>query len=892
MLKEIILINSARFNFARVRLDKDLFFLGTNGNGKTTFIRAIHFLYSADIKSLDIPRDKESFKEYYFKYDNSYIIYVFDEFFIFLHKTSNDINKIFSKQKFNLNRIIKNGELAELSQIKSYLKEAPLVKRVTGVGEYSDIIYGINKKYLDFKIANIKDKEMFLKLFNAVFNVDKAIIDAKSIKKAIFSSINLSDESKFFEPNEYIYKMNEYISKYRFFRSMEQNTKNIEKLKKLKPMILSLEEELLLLSKKINFRQNYEINLLKQKENKKQEIILNLNKLKQDLSLKKKILSKFEDRIKYKINDLILQLKEIKNLKEKFNPKVILEKKELLLDENNLLAQKSELQENIIKLKMGFEDSIKSIENEIKKIKDIISFDLVREKEKYIAFNIQNLDYDNKKEKINFEYEKVIQKLNQQIQKNEEKILLLKQNIESIEKEYYQNKAKIDENINNLQANKYQLNDKLNKELQQQNQKIFNFQTQKDELIHNENKIKREFEDKQVELHQNYQKEIKEIDEEIENLKNLLNTSKGSFKEFLEENVVNWEEEVYPIIDEKLLNLSVDMLEPKIISNQIFGIELNKEYLKSILSKSEIENKLSNLNTKKENITLSYQNSLKLLEDNLNEKLQQNRFKVQEIENKINFVTKNIETIKTDFEIELKNIDTKIENLKNDLKQLKQQKTDKQKDIQNQINLLNQENNTILKEIKTQKSILKSKLQKLDEEKQNKITKIKQEAQKQYQKEVQKYTQKIQDLENQKYNISNDNRLKEFENELKIVEFRLNEIIEAKLFLKDYESQKAKIDNEFNVSKLLEEYQNFKKQFIDRLKNKIKLLKDKEENTKFEIETINKEIYKISQGLNKEIEVFSDEEIECDEFLLDLKNHFEKTRNNHQNNLLNLKNIL
>ena len=84
MLKEIILINSANFDFARVKLDRDLFFLGDNGSGKTSFIRAIHFLYSGDVKSLAIPSDKMGFKEYYFRYENSYIFYIFEEFFIFM----------------------------------------------------------------------------------------------------------------------------------------------------------------------------------------------------------------------------------------------------------------------------------------------------------------------------------------------------------------------------------------------------------------------------------------------------------------------------------------------------------------------------------------------------------------------------------------------------------------------------------------------------------------------------------------------------------------------------------------------------------------------------------------------------------------------------------------
>ena len=146
-LREIILINSAHFKLARVKLDRDLFFLGDNGSGKTSFIRAIHFLYSGDIRTLGIPNDKEGFKEYYFPYEDSYIIYIFDAFFILMYKTSNDIVKIFSAQTFDIDRILHDGQLHDPKTIRAYAKsKAHLHAMTRGVGEYSDILYGLDKK--------------------------------------------------------------------------------------------------------------------------------------------------------------------------------------------------------------------------------------------------------------------------------------------------------------------------------------------------------------------------------------------------------------------------------------------------------------------------------------------------------------------------------------------------------------------------------------------------------------------------------------------------------------------------------------------------------------------------------------------------------------------------
>ena len=50
-------------------------FIGTQGVGKSTVLRAILFFYNADTQKLGIPVEKQSYTEYYFPYSNSYIIY-------------------------------------------------------------------------------------------------------------------------------------------------------------------------------------------------------------------------------------------------------------------------------------------------------------------------------------------------------------------------------------------------------------------------------------------------------------------------------------------------------------------------------------------------------------------------------------------------------------------------------------------------------------------------------------------------------------------------------------------------------------------------------------------------------------------------------------------------
>ena len=74
-LNKIVFLNSAHIPYAEVKLDGNVHFIGTQGVGKSTLLRAILFFYNADKLRLGIPKEKKSFDAFYFPYANSYIIY-------------------------------------------------------------------------------------------------------------------------------------------------------------------------------------------------------------------------------------------------------------------------------------------------------------------------------------------------------------------------------------------------------------------------------------------------------------------------------------------------------------------------------------------------------------------------------------------------------------------------------------------------------------------------------------------------------------------------------------------------------------------------------------------------------------------------------------------------
>lgn len=74
-LNKIIFINSAHVPYGEIKLDGNVHFIGTQGVGKSTILRALLFFYNGDKNKLGIPKEKKSFDSFYLEYANSYIVY-------------------------------------------------------------------------------------------------------------------------------------------------------------------------------------------------------------------------------------------------------------------------------------------------------------------------------------------------------------------------------------------------------------------------------------------------------------------------------------------------------------------------------------------------------------------------------------------------------------------------------------------------------------------------------------------------------------------------------------------------------------------------------------------------------------------------------------------------
>lgn len=76
-LNKIVFINSANIRYAEIKLDGNVHFIGTQGVGKSTILRAILFFYNANKQRLGIrtQQGQKPFDEFYLGHPDSYIIY-------------------------------------------------------------------------------------------------------------------------------------------------------------------------------------------------------------------------------------------------------------------------------------------------------------------------------------------------------------------------------------------------------------------------------------------------------------------------------------------------------------------------------------------------------------------------------------------------------------------------------------------------------------------------------------------------------------------------------------------------------------------------------------------------------------------------------------------------
>ena len=206
-LNKVIFINSAHVPYAEVRLDGNVHFIGTQGVGKSTLLRAILFFYNMDKSRLGIrTQDKQkSFDEFYLPHPNSYIIYEVcretDTFCVvaFLSRGRTAFRIVacpFDRRFFIDDDGSARYEWSAISQlIGSNVFQSRIIR---GYEEMRDIIYGNKEAVEDKKLRqySLMESAKYHNVPRTIQNIFlNQSLESRVIKDTLIDSMDFADDS-------------------------------------------------------------------------------------------------------------------------------------------------------------------------------------------------------------------------------------------------------------------------------------------------------------------------------------------------------------------------------------------------------------------------------------------------------------------------------------------------------------------------------------------------------------------------------------------------------------------------------------------------------------------------------------------------------------------------
>lgn len=652
-LNKIVFINSASVKYAEIGLDGNVHLIGTQGVGKSTLLRAILFFYNANKSKLGISREKKRFDEYYFEYQNSYIIYeiVKDNipFCVLAYKVNGKVAFRFFNSEYRKEFFIdENGRAFEnWEKTRNALgKDIYYTKIISSYEEYRKILYGDNNGLKsEFRKYALVESKQYQNIPRTIQNVLlNSNLEAKFIKDTIINSISeeeftidISNYSKnhlrdfetqindikiWFKENKkgQIIVRNQadtVIDKYRIFNFLKREKKKLA----------------INLFGRINYIEREKPDLLANLSNEK----VTLNELFKKKEKLKELHLKREQRIISEIDYIKKKLTEAKEKQTEYenrNIKVLIEKvaqKDTLTSENLAKSEeKNLLTSQFAEISQKYEALITQLKNQDKEFIN----------EKNAEINQCKSKFGDAKSEISEAYNKLIQEIreaNQELKEranNEVNVIIDNENRVKRNKAELKHKTFYNTEIKSCEDEKNQLNSKV----QKSNNLILN--------ASNESKtLRKEWELEEKEIVRDADSEIKNKQEtqrkysfEIEDIETKIKQSESSLYGWLNDNIPNWENTIGKVIDEENVLFNTN-LSPKLTSkneNTFFGVELNlnaienriksvKEYNHEIIilknKITQLQKIITNLNDTKENdlknLKLKFRKKLNTLKETI-----------------------------------------------------------------------------------------------------------------------------------------------------------------------------------------------------------------------------------------------------------------------------------
>ena len=876
-LNKIIFINSAHVPYAEIKLDGNVHFIGTQGVGKSTLLRAILFFYNVDKSKLGIKTQagQKSYDEFYLPHPNSYIIYEVcretGTFFVMTFLSHGRtafriVDCAYDKRFF----VEEDGSVRyEWGRISEQIGARVFRSNIIhGYEEFRDIIYGnsqqVAKELRRFSlIESTKYRQVPLTIQNIFLNQS---LESRVIKDTIIDSMDFASDD---------IDLNRYREEVKNFRQQYEDIwkwYKVEKNGKVKVKVDAdavidkytdyeyVRKLILELCGQLNYALERDTNLLPQLAEQETNCDQELSRQQKLLGEENDKFTKERDGLKGSeaiIDNFLKKAKEkrqhyaeigIENIAERIG-----KEGELKIREQSLTHQEETLTNKNQSVKSKYDTLIQNAETQLQAYKNrcqqlINELDGQHLKEK----SRLQTEIAERKDAIREEYE---QKLNDnhthldeaRQTKNDLKLQQQQVNQSNPYKEEMDEQDRKMKELNNNQL-------KLFKESSDKQQEI-------DRIVNEVAMQRKELEiscDKDVTAIQN---DIQQVSSEIERLTDMLSRQKGSLIEWLGDNVSGWEENIGKVLDEDAVLYNTSLNPQKVeASDSLYGIKLNTDNIeKTIKTPDELKAQKTSLEMKIEKLTQKIvlrkqqlDSDIADLERKPNAKLKQLRMEKMAVDAEKNQIPHRIELIQKE-RVSSEESLKKWRNEEIEKLQKKIGEIDKEiKTISNQRDILTnqrtKEFDNIRKAFEKQEKDLKDTF---DLKKSNVNADLKNEEQKTAQHKGELQAQMDAELKGLGVDINKlaeiRNQLQKISDELKYIENQRSEFISWQNDTRDYfELEQKKKDERKLIRQKIEEleqkFQKRKQQF----KEKINTFSDKLRNLQDEQKKLNEAISNVN----------------------------------------------
>lgn len=587
-LRKIVFVNSANIRYAEVKLDGNVHFIGTQGVGKSTLLRAILFFYNADKLHLGIPKEMKSFDEFYLPHANSYMVYEVEHehgpFSILVFRSSGRACYRFIDAAYQKEWLVdERGEVtAEWKVIRERLNGAYPSKIIDRYEQYRDILYGnkqaVGKEFARFQLLETNRYQNIPRSIQNVFLNSR--LDANFIKDIIIRS--MSEEEANIDLGYFRRQVSDFEQEYRDISCWyKTNQKGESVVRKQADAVVKAYHELLYMKQQIEEL----CGELKYAERVSRERLplleTKITELQQEQDRQKRLLSEVQQKHDAEkatlnqeqgvVNDKLKRLIERKDYYVAQHIEDVLNR---CAKEPVVKSELEGLKEKLADLTARFND----VTSQYKALRQNIinQFETFKQAQQQRIL-AEGQEKQNTDERLLKEYNAARTEIEHSFA---EKLDSANNTIESIKTEqndcdkdllklkylvpFKEEKEELNRQLNELQLKEKELEGRIGK------------------LASDVNRVQAEYDKKEAEINADYnqqldekQKQIDAVVEQIRNIDVLLDHTKGSLYEWLEDNKPDWEQNIGKVINEEKVLYQTGLHPQKAEGASLFGVKLD-----------------------------------------------------------------------------------------------------------------------------------------------------------------------------------------------------------------------------------------------------------------------------------------------------------------------------